>query len=158
MDGARLVRELSTDDGVFGRLLIPQGLWWYTMEDDWRNNAVGQSCIPLGNYTLVRTIYHKKQEAADPWWLRFNYETFEIIDVPGRTRILIHPANTEEDVEGCVGIGTVQGFTTVKVDEDTGLTHVRKRAVLQSRAAFTEFMRAMRNIDRMPLRVTGVVG
>lgn len=150
MEDIRLLRELADDDGTFGRWLMPAelgGMWWYTVEDDWRQNQVGESCIPLGRYELVRTVYH-----------RHGYETFEITGVPNRSRILVHPANTENDVMGCCGLGCVQGYQTVEVDEDTGFRKVRKRAVLQSKKAFNEFMRAMKGVDRWPLRVTGVVG
>jgi len=164
VDDIRLIRELgapTTQDGTFGRWVMPaalSGLWWYSIEEDWRDNAVGQSCIPLGHYWLERTIYFKKQVAEDPWWKKLSYETFEITGVLGRSRILVHPANTEEDVEGCVGLGCVQGYVTVKVDEDTKVKNVRKRAVQQSQKAFLQFMAHMRGVERWPLRVTGVVG
>jgi hypothetical protein len=160
MDDLRLVREVSDQDGTFGRLFLPDGRWWFTMEDDWRNNLVGQSCIPLGRYRLQRTIYHKKALAVppDPYWLALKFQTFEVRDVPDRTRILLHPATTEEDVEGCIGVGCVQGYVIVPRDEDTNAPAVRKRAVLQSRKAFTALMGALRGADDAWLRVTGVVG
>jgi len=153
-----LKREYADADGTFGRLILSPNRWWYTAEDDWLDNAKGKSCIPLGVYPLVRTTYEKKKAKQDLWWKQFDYQTFEIDEVPERDRILIHPGNTEEDVEGCVLIGKSMGYVTVVKDEDTGLLKVRKRAVLQSKEAFREFMAEMAGIDRATLRVVGVVG
>ena len=123
--------------GTFGLLMtVPGDLQWHTMEEDWRNNMPRVSCIPEGRYKLARTIYHKH-----------GYETFEVMDVPGRTRILIHPANTEEDVEGCIGLGMRRGKIRVPKDEDTGLTHVLKDGIVESRKAFEEFMALMSGAD-----------
>jgi len=160
-----LKRELATPDGTFGRLIFPLtwgNRWWYSMEDDWLDNAVEKSCIPLGIYVLKRTVYNKKKQLAvglqDPYWISLNFETFEIMDVPGRDRILIHPANTEEDVKGCVGIGCTTGSKLVADEDDPNHPLVQKRAVLDSRKAFSQFMRAMKGADEAELRVTGVVG
>lgn len=142
-----LVRSERNADGTFGLLHVGNQLLFHTMEDDWRDNARGVSCIPAGNYTLVRTIFHKH-----------NLPTFEVSGVPGRSRILIHPGNTEEDVEGCIGLGLRRGFVTVKVDEDTGEAGRRKNAVLESHPAFLQFMAAMRGQDHVPFTVKWASG
>ena len=36
---------------------------------------------------------------------RFKYDTLELINVPKRTGIRIHPANFPHDIQGCIGIG-----------------------------------------------------
>jgi len=66
----------------------------YTMEDAWKNNAIGQSCIPDGTYRCEPRIFH-----------RGGYPAIEITGVPNRTHILIHRANTAADVQGCIAIG-----------------------------------------------------
>jgi hypothetical protein len=137
----RLRRTERTADGVFGTLAGP-GFVLHTMEDDWRGNKPRVSCIPAGVYPLRRTIYY-----------RHGYETFEIANVPGRSRILIHPANTEEDVEGCVGVGLRRGFLRVPVDEDTGALRPMKRAVVASRDAFRLFMSKMIDHDAASITV-----
>ena len=145
-----LNRELSGPDGTFGKLILPTGdtsLWWYTAEEEWQQNKPSVSCIPLGRYPLVRTIYQRHQ-----------MPTFEVANVPGRSRILIHPGNTEEDTQGCILIGMALGFVTVTRDEDTGLTKVRKQAVIESQRAFADFMAAMVSVTDAELRVIGVVG
>lgn len=137
-----LLRSENTDDGVFGVLRGVPHLEapLYTVEEEWRNNQRRVSCIPAGKYRLVRTVYH-----------RHGYETFEVTNVPGRTRILIHPANTEEDVEGCIGLGLRKG-TMSRLDEEKKIMRV-KGAVLESKKAFALFMAAMTGINETELLV-----
>lgn len=136
-----LVRNELSSDGTFGTMTFPRMKMLYTVEDDWLDNRPNVSCIPVGHYKLHRTVYHKH-----------GYETFEVMDVPGRSRILIHPANTEEDVQGCIGVGLRIGKLFIKKDEDTGESHF-KRAVLESRIAFNIFMDIMSGIDEADLHI-----
>lgn len=63
----------------------------YTIELPWRNNEVNRSCIPEGTYVLKRRYSTKFR-----WHL-------EIKDVPGRSYILIHPANhAARELKGCI--------------------------------------------------------
>lgn len=142
----RLTRSENTSDGVFGRLALPNGKMLFTMEDDAGDYGKG-FCIPPGEYFLRRSIYHKHQ-----------LETFEVCDVPGRSRILVHPANTENDVEGCIGVGMRRGWVTVAKDEDTGAVNVEKRAVVDSQHAFRVFMDAMGPLDNAPIIVEWEAG
>lgn len=148
-----VLRDQNTNDGVFGVMLVPgrvrgvAAASFFTMEDDWRFNAAGKSCIPEGDYTLVRTIFH-----------RHNIETFEITGVPGRHRILIHVANTEEDVEGCMGLGLRRERIEVRDEDDPTHPRVMKRAVLESGVAFHRFMEAMMGLDRWPIQIRWAPG
>ena len=123
-----------------GMLWGTRGLTFYnalrTQEDDWLDNQRGISCIPDGKYKLVRTIYHKH-----------GYETFEVTNVPGRSRILIHPGNTEEDSDGCILVGMRTGYLWVPDEDKPDHPLTRKRAVVESRAAFSLFMREMMGVD-----------
>jgi hypothetical protein len=144
---ATVLRNADTEFGCFGYLRLDDaagqrlGLWC-TAEDDWLNNKPGVSCIPPGRYLCRRTIFQKH-----------NLPTFEITGVPGRSLILLHPGNTEEDVEGCVLLGRRFGSLTV-VDEDNRPHLVNKWAVVESKAAFTEFMKALEGVDEFPIDVT----
>lgn len=138
----RLLRTERIVDGVFGELTLAGREPFYTVEDDWRDNARGASCIPAGDYVLRRTIYH-----------RHGYEAFEVTGVPGRSRILIHPANTEEDVEGCIGLGLRRGVLVVPDEDDPAHPLKEKRAVVASREAFRRFMEAMRDLDEAYLKI-----
>ncbi len=152
MSDLRVVRITRTEqlpDGVFGSMELP--LPWpklCTCEDDWVDNRKGISCIPAGTYTLHRSVY-----------LKHGIEVFEVTGVPGRTRILIHPGNTEEDTEGCILVGRRRGKIMVAKDEDTGLPRVMKEAVVDSKYAFHDiFMTAMSMVDIALLSVSWAEG
>lgn len=144
---AILHRNADTEFGVFGRLSLYDDAGhkvasWCTAEDDWLDNQRSVSCIPPGTYLCRRTVFQKH-----------SLPTFEITGVPGRSRILLHPGNTEEDVEGCVLLGMDFGATPVK-DEDDPKHPVRlKWSVARSREAFAEFMGALTGIGEFPLEV-----
>ena len=131
----KLVRFADTKDGVFGRLER-----WHTVEEENLDNRARVSCIPAGVYRCRRTTYHKG-----------GYETFEITGVPGRTRILFHRANTEEDIEGCVGLGLAMGVMP-RTDEDSG-QRTHKLAVFSSGEAFKQFMAEFQGVDEWELVV-----
>lgn len=159
-----LVRDsgpAQSNDGTFGQLYVPDHEPLQTMEDDWIYNRVGVSCIPPGRYTLRRS-----------WFYKHDYEVFEVTEVPGRRRILVHPGNTEEDVEGCIAPGLSRGHLRVH-DEDVTCTFalgnikdacpdqrhwVNKRAVLSSRIAFHRFMEWMVGVEAAILEVRWAPG
>ena len=63
----------------------------YTIELPWRNNELNRSCIPEGTYVLKRRYSQKFR-----WHI-------EVKDVPGRSYILIHPANhAARELKGCI--------------------------------------------------------
>lgn len=70
----------------------------YTLEEPWRNNARGESCIPQGVYQL-RPIIRPNGKMA-----------IAVVSVPGRDNILIHVGNTTDDTEGCILPGLGYGF------------------------------------------------
>lgn len=147
-----LIRTDDTADGVFGEMHIPAGpggpaLTLHTVEDDNLQNRRGVSCIPAGLYLLRRTMFY-----------RHGYEAFEVTGVPGRSRILIHVANTENDVEGCIGVGLRRGVLLVSTDEDTGLPNAEKRAVVASREAFRVLMSRLAHTDEAMLSVAWAPG
>jgi hypothetical protein len=55
-------------------------------------------------------------------------ETFEVVDVPGRSHVLFHAGNTAGDTEGCILLGSTWG----KLQEN--------RAVLNSGDTFRRFL------------------
>ena len=81
------------DDRTVGRLNYGGQQVW-TIERPWKGNQPFESCIPDGEYRMARVDSPK-----------FGPGTWEVADVPGRTHILIHVANTAADVVGCIGLG-----------------------------------------------------
>lgn len=132
----KLVRfDTKSGDGTFGRFEN-----WVMVEEDDRDNLPNVSSIPTGAYVCKRTMYN-----------RGGYETFEVTGVPGRSFIKFHMANTEEDIEGCIGPGKFLGVLE-KLDEDTGERR-HKLAVMRSREAFEEFMEFFAGVDEWVLIV-----
>ena len=63
----------------------------YTIELPWERNEREISCIPEGKYFI-----RKRYSAKYKWHL-------ELVDVPNRTYILIHPANNaQKELLGCI--------------------------------------------------------
>lgn len=93
-----LTRFAYTPVGTFGRLYLPE-FQCYTVERPWLDNRVKESCIPEGRYRLMRARFH-----------RGGYDTYEVIDVPGRSLIKFHIGNTMHDVLGCIALGRQLGY------------------------------------------------
>ena len=129
-------------DGIrptFG-VLVYNGLpFAATLEDPWRNNMVGESCIPLGTYRCIRC--RKSPDYGFKDSPKFG-DTFQVYDVDGRSRILFHKGNTEEDTRGCILIGE-------QFDVLGGIP-----AVLVSRKGFGEFMEILKYDDEFTLKIT----
>lgn len=66
-----------------------------TIERAWKNNESMVSCIPKGVYECRWT--------ASP---RLKRKTYEVMNVPMRSGIRIHPANYSSDLHGCIALGS----------------------------------------------------
>lgn len=120
-----LDRLFTAAGGTFGRLRSARGKEFATLEREWLDNRPRVSCIPPGRYQLVPwagTRFPKH------WALRGG--TVGLWPGPGiaRSAILIHAANSAEELAGCIALGTLAA------GRRTGLTGSR-RAV---RAFFDE--------------------
>jgi hypothetical protein len=134
-----LTRFAYTKDGAFGR-------WgrFHTVEEEWQDNQPRISCIPTGIYRCARSTFH-----------RGGYPTFEVTNVPGRTLIKVHRANTEEDLLGCIGIGLGLGVLKVKDEDSHQMTH--KLAALSSRRGFEAWMASLAGATAFNLHVVDYV-
>ena len=135
----------NSQDGVFGRLNVGH-LQLYTCEDDWKLNEPGESCIPSGTYTIERSFYHHG-----------GYPCFWVKDVPGRSRILLHKGNTEENTKGCILIGMGLDYLWVHDEDDPAHPLVKKRAVVSSRQGFGLFMKEMEGVEKAELVIRWAV-
>ena len=88
-----LVRFGRFGDRTIGRLKVGESFFW-SVERPWKDNEPFVSCIPDGEYRLIRR--------DSP---RFGPNVWEVADVPNRTHILIHVGNTSNDVVGCIALG-----------------------------------------------------
>ena len=106
MKTVNLYRYESSDQGTFG-VIFYEDFWLYTLELPWRNNQSNISCIPEGEYEVVKRYSPS-----------FKKETYWIKDVPNRSYILIHAANFAGDtskgwhtnLQGCIGLGCVRAI------------------------------------------------
>ena len=78
-----------------------------TIELVWAENEQRKSCIPEGNYNVVKRHSDKYGDH------------FHILDVANRSYILIHNANYSRQLLGCIAVGR----THTDIDRD-GLTDV----------------------------------
>ncbi len=117
-----LIRNQMLPDVTIGELKgLDNSIKIYTLEEPWRNNQKGISCIPAGNYMVTPHNW------AGKTGFKFS-RCWHVNNVAGRSAILIHSGNTTDDIEGCILVGFAQG--TLK----------NKKAVLQSVKAIN-FMR-----------------
>lgn len=73
-----------------------------TLELPWRDNKPGISCIPAGRYRVTWTPS-----------LNFERHTLRLQDVPGRSGILIHSANFQGQLRGCIAPGMRRGESVI---------------------------------------------
>jgi hypothetical protein len=115
------------EDRILGRLYIEGTLAnYYTLElgreFEGRENVHEKTCIPEGRYKIeLRMSPH------------FGRVLPHLLDVPGRTDILIHVANYPHDIKGCIGVGKW-------VNDGTG-------AIGKSLLAVQELMEALNRAD-----------
>jgi len=100
-----------------------------TMERQGKNNTPSVSCIPAGTYTCRRVVSH-----------HFG-NTFEVTDVEGRSHILFHKGNIQDDSHGCIIIG--EQFERL----------AGKPAVLSSKHGYNQFMEVVASVDSFILKI-----
>ena len=77
--------------GTNGALFIHNQFLGFTIELPWRENKRNISCIPEGKYELKARFSEK-----------FKHH-LQLENVPGRSLILLHPANDAlKELEGCI--------------------------------------------------------
>ena len=102
-------------------------LIFHTIERPWLNNKPFKSCVPEGEY-MVNPYSSEKFPGV-----------YELQNVPGRTKILIHTANYASEVQGCIGLGL--GIPAL----EEGKKHATPLMVLRSRNAMRRFCRIMKD-------------
>jgi len=99
-----------------------------TLENPWENNEPYISCIPKNNE-------YQCERVDSP---RFG-NTFQILDVVGRTHILFHVGNWERQTQGCILLGLSQ--------------NPRADMITKSRQGFGLFIKHTQNIDEFTLEI-----
>lgn len=129
---AKIIRLDKSEEGVFGVLTLNGQPECVTLERPWKDNQPNISCIPPEIY-VCRSIDSPK----------FG-QTFEVMNVPGRTHILFHKGNLPSDSLGCILLASKYG-------ELEG-----KRAILASGKAFNRFMEKLKEVDFFSLQIINI--
>ena len=115
--------------GTFGVFRINKKVFCVTLEPRDEENEKRISSIPVQQYICKRIL--------SPTF----GETFEVLNVPGRSNVLFHPGNKVEDTEGCILMASKFG----KLAGD--------RAVLNSGNTFKLFMTMMKSVNTASLTI-----
>lgn len=124
-----LIRDRQDDLATLGRLFVDGRYLCFTLERPWLDNQRGVSCIPEG-------VYHGAIQPSP----HFKRDLPELLDVPGRSQILIHAGNRVADSQGCILVGIDRS-----VDE---------RTIFASRTALSMVLEALAGCDGFTLTVT----
>ncbi len=127
----RLKRIWFKEEGIFGELTsVTDKHYFYALEHSYNKT----SKIPNGSYTCKRSMHRLHNMTED-------FETFEVLAVPGCTNILFHWGNYNSDSEGCILIG------------DAMVKPAGRYMISNSRAAFKQFMLLTSGLDSFILVV-----
>lgn len=137
-----LERFAYSPDGTFGKLHMPSGEDFYTVERPWLQNKAYVSCIPEGVYSLGLRYSPTVKSTS----LKEFEEGWEVEGVPERTYIMLHPGNWPIDFKGCIGLG--YGYKTM-----TDRAGEPRNGVTYSREAFREFMGIMDSSSTWTLEI-----
>ncbi len=130
MHTLRLIRlEENFIYGTFGVLIIDSKVFCVTLEPPDELNKTSQSSIPAQQYTCSRYSSNKYPD------------TFQVMNVPGRTKILFHAGNFLKNTEGCILLARKFGVI------GSG------RAILNSGDTFKRFMGIMDGVDKFSLTI-----
>lgn len=99
-----------TPFGTFGRLIYGDNRY-FTVELPWKNNEKRVSCIPEGRYKVKwynAPTFGKTLAVVGGTVSLYEDPKFK------RSAVLFHKANTMDDLEGCIGLGTSLGYISAK--------------------------------------------
>ena len=134
MDQVKIIRvESDFMHGTFGVLLINGEATCVTLEKYWYGNQPYHSCIYPGQFLVV------KHTSLKYGW------TFKVLGVQGRTDILFHVGNFENDTNGCILLGEKYGVIQ------------GKRCIKNSLLAFQNFMDKLKGVEAFKLNIINEV-
>lgn len=129
IDFLRIVRYSEIEDGMFGVMTYNGDPFSMCLEPNDRGNG-RNSCIPPGVYRCKR---HSGPKYKNTW---------EITGVPGRSAILFHIGNIEDNSLGCILLGKSLGSVRNKL------------AVVTSSNTFNKFMAVSERCSELHLTIT----
>ena len=101
MQTLKINRYESTQAGTFGHIILPSGSEIHSLEKPWRDNQPNISCVTSGLYVAIRHISPRHGECI----ALVGGQASLSPSSAARWGILIHPANYERQLEGCIAPG-----------------------------------------------------
>jgi len=98
MQELKLKREIISNKAILGTIELDNTELCRTLENPWLNNRPYISCIPAGKYIAKK---YSSEKYPNVW---------ELQNVNGRSKILIHNGNLEKHTQGCILVGATWGF------------------------------------------------
>jgi len=128
--------EENHEFGTFGILKINKEIFCVTLEPRDELNSSNISSIPAQQY-----ICKLKSTSLSSVRRLGLTSTYEVMNVPGRSSIKIHPGNTDDNTQGCILLA--EKFGRLRGD----------RAVLNSGNTFLRFMAVMSDYEKFHLTI-----
>jgi len=127
---AKLIRIERSEKMTLGVLIIEDEIQCLTLERPWKKNRRNVSCIRPGEYFCQRVFSPK------------HGDTFQVMDVEGRSNILFHKGNDVSESLGCILLGN-----------KCGKNYLENRGVLESGLAFKAFMNRLARMESFNLEI-----
>jgi hypothetical protein len=89
----KILRTIKEDKQTLGMLFIDNVFECFTLELPWKENQRVVSCIPAGDYEVVKRFSETYKNH------------FHVLNVPDRDWILIHHGNYFTNTRGCILVG-----------------------------------------------------
>lgn len=86
-------------------ILTANGVSFFTIEQPWRDNKIGESCVPAGTYRLIP--YSSPTHGATYCLSNSELNIYGPGPFPvgGRSYCELHSANWARQLEGCIALG-----------------------------------------------------
>lgn len=109
-----LERTALTSQSTAGKLSVDGQFFCYTLELPTRDGLPG-SAIPAGTYPIELAPSPKFRALAerDSWWRLYCDAMPHIVDIPGRSLIMLHVGNYPSETDGCILVGESQGINAI---------------------------------------------
>lgn len=127
------LRRISfVPSGIYGRLFDEhENIVSVTLEHAYKDGTLFVPKIPEGSYLCKRGMHRLASMKED-------FETFEVMCVPGHTGILFHSGNYNHDSDGCILIGR----------------SIAPDMIMDSKKSFARFMALQEGLDHFQLIVS----
>jgi hypothetical protein len=144
MAGLTVTLQRTSDNGKRTRGILTVGSQtFYTLEEPWKDNRKGISCIPHGTYRVVPHGWEVDSK------VKFK-RSYRLLNTAPRVAILIHTGNTTDDIEGCILVGMAEGTLAKR---DAVLRSVEAMNILRRLIGNNEFIIIIRGVDTPPAKV-----